>query len=124
MRLTLAMLSGGASSSKPPPDAHQGVVIVPKERDLLSVLQARNKGIIIPRPMRPLHTTVYINSSNNAGPRSTVVMVAVSKKMVREVEPRSSTMRACHRVGPRDHVLLVNERRVQGHGGAAVVHVS
>jgi hypothetical protein len=68
MRLTLTMPSGGASSSKPPPDAHQGVVIVPKERDLLSVLQARNKGIIVPRPVRPLHTTVYINSSNNTGP--------------------------------------------------------
>jgi hypothetical protein len=98
---------GSASSLEPPPDAHQMAVVVPAERDQ-SILQPRNKDIITPRTTCPLHTTIYIDSSSIAGPRSAAV--AMSRKMVREVEAMveddmcpAIVSDAC------DHVLLVND---------------
>jgi hypothetical protein len=84
MRLTLVAPGGSASSLEAPPDAHQRAVVVPVERDLLSILQARNKDIITPRATRPLCTTVCIDSSSIARPRSAAV--AVSRKTATDVE--------------------------------------
>jgi hypothetical protein len=110
VRLTLAVPGGGASSLEPPPDAHQGVVIVPQERDLLSMLQARNKGIIAPHVVRPLCTNVCIDSSNIVGPRSVAAAVAMSKKTAREVEAEiERDVWPAIVSDPHDRVLLVND---------------
>ncbi|KAK3146962.1 hypothetical protein QOZ80_3BG0275840 [Eleusine coracana subsp. coracana] len=76
--------------------------VCPVERDLLSKMQ-----VITPRPARPLRTTICIDSSNIAGPKSSAV---ASNKTAKEVEAEVE-QEACPAIvsGYNNRVFLVND---------------
>ncbi|KAL6647935.1 hypothetical protein ACP70R_015372 [Stipagrostis hirtigluma subsp. patula] len=81
LRLTPAGYLAAPPWAPPSPAA---TWFVPTERDLISRLQAPR--VIAPRPMRPLRTTICIDSSNIVAGGAGSTAMAVSRKTAREVE--------------------------------------